>query len=295
MTEDETACKYFATHGIRRRCDKTSLDNSLRLNAYNFKELKDYETLYIKLDFIPEFSRIVDTINAKFILVSGSSDYTTPNDLFSSETDFLTFLKNKNLIHWYCQNCAYIHNKITLLPIGLDYHTMSNQQFKWGDMSSPIEQEKLLESVKEIAKPFWERKIITYSNFHFQMWTKYADDRTDAINSIPRELVYYEPSEIKRVETWKNQINCAFVLSPHGNGLDCHRTWEALVLGCIPIVKTSPLDEMYRDLPVLIVKSWSDIDEELLNNTINTFKELKFNYDKLTLKFWVEKIKSSHN
>ena len=31
-------------------------------------------------------------------------------------------------------------------------------------------------------------------------------------------------------------IKYTFILSPAGIGLDCHRTWEALCLGCIPIV-----------------------------------------------------------
>ena len=30
------------------------------------------------------------------------------------------------------------------------------------------------------------------------------------------------------------------VISPMGNGLDCHRTWEALYLGVIPLVRGSP-------------------------------------------------------
>ena len=84
----------------------------------------------------------------------------------------------------------------------------------------------------------------------------------------------------------------SFVLSPHGNGLDCHRTWEALVLGCIPVVKTSSLDKLYDDLPVLIVNNWYDIDEELLKNTIENFKDKKFNYDKLKLDYWINKIKN---
>ena len=43
-----------------------------------------------------------------------------------------------------------------------------------------------------------------------------------------------------------------FILSPPGAGFDCHRTWEALYLGAIPIVKTSSLDPLYKDLPVVI-------------------------------------------
>ena len=27
-----------------------------------------------------------------------------------------------------------------------------------------------------------------------------------------------------------------FVLSPRGNGVDCHRTWDVLAVGAIPVV-----------------------------------------------------------
>ena len=87
-----------------------------------------------------------------------------------------------------------------------------------------------------------------------------------------------------------------FIISPHGNGLDCHRTWEALCLGCIPIVKTSVLDTLFYDLPVLIVNEWSDVSLELLNTTISNYKtkhiSKQFKYDKLLLHYWMDKIKS---
>jgi hypothetical protein len=82
-------------------------------------------------------------------------------------------------------------------------------------------------------------------------------------------------------------------VSPHGNGLDCHRTWEALALGCIVIVKTSGLDPLHIGLPVLIVKEWSEICKELLEETIQKFQKKPFNYSKMTLDYWVNKIKSS--
>jgi hypothetical protein len=74
--------------------------------------------------------------------------------------------------------------------------------------------------------------------------------------------------------SFTNQIKYAFVISPHGNGLDCHRTWEALCLGCIVIVKKSPIDTLYTDLPVLIIDNWSDFGgpkDEFLRN-FNMFK-----------------------
>ena len=45
---------------------------------------------------------------------------------------------------------------------------------------------------------------------------------------------------------------------------------------------------MFEDLPVLIVNDWSDINQNLLENTLTKFKNTKFNYDKLLLKYYVD-------
>jgi hypothetical protein len=127
------------------------------------------------------------------------------------------------------------------------------------------------------------------------MSTKYGYDRQEAVSKINKELVYYEPIKVQRLQSWKKQSEYAFVISPHGNGLDCHRTWEALCLGCIPIVKTSKIDKLYEDLPVLIVNDWVDITTNLLEETITEFKNKNFNYNKLTLKYWIDMINSYKN
>ena len=160
----------------------------------------------------------------------------------------------------------------------------------WGSITSTQDQERLLRSIIQKSKPFWERQPKCYANFHFLMTTKHGYDRIDAFNNINKELVYYEPNKIIRLKTWNIQKDYAFVISPHGGGFDCHRTWEALALGCIPIVKTSKIDILYDELPVLIVNNWSDITQELLQNTIELYKTRKYNYDKLTLEFWKNKI-----
>tara|TARA_B100000963_G_C22639317_1_gene679502 strand:- start:9054 stop:9248 length:195 start_codon:yes stop_codon:yes gene_type:complete len=63
------------------------------------------------------------------------------------------------------------------------------------------------------------------------------------------------------------------------------------MLGCIPVVKTSSLDSLFNDLPVLILSDWSDLNEKLLENTLNNFSKKKFNLDKLSLKYWTDYIK----
>jgi hypothetical protein len=125
------------------------------------------------------------------------------------------------------------------------------------------------------------------------MNTKHAYDRREALRDVPRALVYYEPVHVTREQSWITQTQYAFVLSPHGGGLDCHRTWEALALGCIPIVKTSPLDPLYDGLPVVIVKEWSAVTPSLLTAVVSAFQTQTFDYNKLTLAYWVDKIKNT--
>lgn len=73
----------------------------------------------------------------------------------------------------------------------------------------------------------------------------YIHDRRDALAKLPRDIMWYEPSKAPREVCWDHMTQMQFCASPHGNGLDCHRTWEALCLGCVPIVKSSPLDDLY--------------------------------------------------
>ena len=46
--------------------------------------------------------------------------------------------------------------------------------------------------------------------------------------------------------------------APAGNDLDTHRLWEMLFFGIVPIVKTGPLDVLYRCLPVIVLDKWED-------------------------------------
>jgi hypothetical protein len=301
VEEAENKCILLSSRGILKSCDIIS-NNPVS----SIKKLKNYKNLYNRLesieygttiyvcssalrDFLENYFPIISN---KFILVSGDCDETFPYDILTKE-EFNKLVNSDKLIHWFVQNCVIAHPKITGIPIGLDYHTMSMYDHEWGKHKSPLKQERILLNLTKQSKPFYDRIIKIYSNCHFAIKSaKYGYDRQDAIDNIPKDLVYYEPNKINRMDSWKKQTNFAFVLSPHGNGLDCHRTWEALCLGCIPIVKTSNIDYLYKDLPVLIVEDWSDVTFNLLNNTILSFQNKRFNFNRLTLKYWTDQIKS---
>ena len=55
-------------------------------------------------------------------------------------------------------------------------------------------------------------------------------------------------------------LNCS---SPHrgGIGADCHRTWEAMYLSIVPIVKRSAMAEHFWEigLPLMIVDDWREL------------------------------------
>ena len=84
-----------------------------------------------------------------------------------------------------------------------------------------------------------------------------------------------------------------YVMSPRGNGLDCHRTWEALIVGTIPIMISSPLDPLLTDLPVLIINDWAEINQRFLEDQYEALMS-RFNslsMEKITYDYWYKFIK----
>ena len=99
-----------------------------------------------------------------------------------------------------------------------------------------------------------------------------------------------------REELWKIHGDYAFVVSPRGIGLDTHRTYEALFLGCIVIVLSSSLDELFEDLPVVIVSRWDEITHVNLEKWFDTYKSkytMSQVHDKLMMSHWIERIRSN--
>jgi hypothetical protein len=300
--EQLKTCKYISSVGMLLSLDDNEIityhkePNQIKHNFQKLMNGKDGDCIYIKFAFIRQFIyNVLPHINYRFILVTGDGDETMPDDIFDSNT-FNSIINNDKIIHWYSVNCnESYHEKFSLIPIGVNYHSLSFGEFcGWHPTAlSPLEQEKMIEDIKLKSPPLHERELKCYSNFHFVTYNEFGNPRQKAIDTIPKELVHYEEKFVPRSVTWENMGKHVFVLSPMGHGMDCHRTWEALILGCIVIVKKSQLDSLYNDLPVLIVNDWNEITEHLLAETLEKYKNTNFDYDKITLKYWVNKIKNT--
>lgn len=266
------------------------VENKIGLNSQ-----KPYFTIYIKPEIIKYFIYIcLKDIKKPFVIVSGSSDLITPSSILNNN-EMNTFLNDCRLVHWYGQNMAFSHKKITNIPIGLDYHSLlKDNSLKWHNTIIDCNsQESILIKISKEAKPFDERLLMCYSNFHFALREERTPDRRDAINGINRNIIFYEPIQTDRKTFWTNQTNYKFAVCPHGGGYDTHRLWECLILGCIVIVKTSAIDILYKDLPVIIVDNWSDVNMDLLVKESKKFtNNSTYDYKSLNAKYWIEKIYS---
>lgn len=295
----EPDCLYVSSRGIAKMCSffpsiikSDSIENPEYLLNIIDKQF-DGMSIYVISNLLSIFvANLLPKINKKFILVSGCSVKTCPLEVLT-ENYFFKLMNNPYLIRWCSQNNN-IQNgiKIKQIPLGLDYHTIyNNPSHKWksnGEGSLPIEQEAILLRVKQQSSELSKRINKIYVNF---LPNDRFGQRKECLRQINPKLLSVRNDNLKRTDTWTLTTKFAFVLSPYGNGMDCHRTWEAIILGSIPIIKSNEFKVMFEDLPVLNVDKWSDINQKLLDDTIERFKTKTFNYDKLSLSYWQKLIK----
>jgi hypothetical protein len=293
--EDE--CYFVCSRGILKSCvfhsenPKSSCNNDFTYlkNMLESTNMKNGMSIYVCSDLLKFFvNNILPKIKHTFVLVSGDSDLCVPREILTQNETF-KLLNSPYLLKWFAQNTKFtVNNKIVQMPIGIDYHTISsNPQHPWKISSEnhlPESQENILIKLINTSSPFYERipKIyITYTTINDRF-----NQRKYSLQIIPAELMIKKNKFTSRTEVWKEMINYTFILSPAGVGLDCHRTWEALCLGCIPIVCIPEFTNMFEDLPVLVVNNWKELTKELLQQTIELFKTKQFNYEKLKLSYW---------
>jgi len=75
-----------------------------------------------------------------------------------------------------------------------------------------------------------------------------------------------------------------FVISPEGNGIDCHRHYEALMAGCIPIIEDHEgIRSKYEGCPVLYTKDYSEITPAYLETVYADMKDKVYDFSRLLL------------
>ncbi len=251
-------------------------------------------------------SEVLPKLKKPIVLVIGDGDLSFPSQSISP-FEMCQLIENKNILHIFAQNCDYRgeSSKVSRFPIGIDFHTIAFKNLNiWDEKSTSKEQEAVLKGILSTLKPTDQRKLGAFVDFQLndtmrsgdnQRYLEFGEDRTSIFNRIGcLKMIDYPECPMKRRELWQKKGEYAFSISPIGNGLDCHRTWEDLVLGCIVIVKTSPLDPLYEGLPVVIVTDWDEITEENMKKWLEQYKDAFTNpkyREKLTNTYWINKVR----
>ncbi len=248
-------------------------------------KLKIDNVIYVKTDESKYFlNKLLPKIKQKFILVTGDSD-------FSSST-LKDVLKNPYLIHWFAQNNDILDNKVTIIPIGLDLHILISSPYFQEQKKDAKQQESELNKIVQMRNNNQMKVLV---NFHLN----YTSSRRKELHDLLKgnKNVYFQKQRLSRTELWKLQKRFAFNFSPVGNGLDCPRTWESLILGQIPIVEktNTPLDDLHKQFPIVIINDVSEINDKNLKKWYEKYSKM-FTLEmknKLTNSYWVKKIKSN--
>jgi hypothetical protein len=290
-------CIYINTFGIINNMDQKPLIGDPKKFAYRFNYNNFYgETIYLKTrDVEYFFQKYANKFKNPFILVTGADVLSVPKNI----NNFNFIINHPKLIKWFAQNYEGNDNyKIKHLPLGLDYHTLYyHKNHKWGQTSTPTQQEYDLIQIKQKLQPI--QNIISHIALANFQHSTYGEPKLRETRRMPILNILKKKSCIKflpyqdRLTFWNHMNNYAFVISPIGYGLDTHRTYEILILGRIPIICDTKINQLYDDLPILIVSDWNMINENWLQkqyiNIVSKWNQ--YNWDKLKLEYWLSKIK----
>ncbi|CAF3842696.1 unnamed protein product [Rotaria sordida] len=269
------------------------------------------------------FRRIYPYLQNKFVLITGQSDYSVPSQ-------YLDYLEKSNskIIHWFGQNGDINPSKserFTHIPIGINcfemaesirnihrqYHNYTLPSIVNNSIDEPLHYIQPFDITQSVLNSNNQSDKLLLLNFHpyreldklrLKLWKNICGNK----KKYSFAICFDKPLgvDISSLPTiYKRNRQYPLWLSPRGNGIDCHRTWEALYLDAIPIVWHSTLDSLYTNLPIIVINDWNEINEQFLRNKLYeiALKKLQqppvYQYEKLRHAFWRDMIlkKSRHS
>lgn len=286
----------------------SKLPDNLVADPQRYSDIRDGELVWVRISWLRAFiQQVLPLVSEKFVLITGDSDSCVPSELGDLAR---VILDSPKISHWYTQDFdgSIGSKKISPIPIGIDFHTLSERPI-WGEsVSSPEQQEVVLKSVAEQLRPCKDRSpkvyvdfawqkglgLRSYRRFHPLVGARLRESRRRIARKLrTNENVFSQNGPLPRTELWRQRGEYAFVLSPHGTGLDCHRTWEALALGHIVLVATSSIDPLYEDLPVVALKDWNEITSDNLRKWLLQFHGSCGIQEKLKSSYWIAQMRKT--
>lgn len=243
------------------------------------------KVVYVATRALYKFDGILDSIKEPFVLVTAINDETIPINtdvripLPMGFTGTLNrglwprLINHPKIIHWFAENHSRSHPKMSTLPIGL-VSTVGVTQ------PDEVYAESLLAA--STATEWSQRRTLILSSDRIRTGDGQWRDR-----SVAHKLCSLHPlcevaanfsSNITEQTLHENDIgtfyrrvaDAKFLVMVHGGGLDpCPKLFQSIIVGTIPIIESTALDDAYAHLPVAIVPSIAQfLSVDSINNTM---------------------------
>ena len=245
-------------------------------------------TVFVSSRLLDDFvQKILPAVKYSFILITHQDD---PN---VTDSDFhRRIADDTKIIHWFAQNCTLEHPKVTPLPIGLEDRWKHNAGVLT-DFKKFIKNEK--KSVYRLSAADNTGKRKAEILLGFSLGTN-PDNRFQCYRALWGKPFVHEIYRAPNAHLYHKMLQRSlFVASPAGNGLDCHRTWEALYLQTIPIVEDNYMNRFFASLglPLLCIKDWKECENWTVDFLKDTYRRIMQKADTAALysSWWEDKIK----
>lgn len=240
---------FITGMGYRKKCDFI-YDDYEKVDVTKIDQF-DGMKFFIKTNFINEFiNKVLPHITFNFIIYTHNSDMVI-------DKKYGRLLSDDRLLKWYGQNINIKHDKLSSIPIGIANYNWSNRMFQGklythGDVNI----------LKDVIDLNTSKTNMVHCNFN-----TYTNP-TERIKCLKN--IHPTPLDKNMIfkEYLKKLSSSYFTISPNGNGVDCHKHWEAMYLKTIPIVTKSINISHYNDYPFLVIDDWDNFGDLTLTKEL---------------------------
>lgn len=233
----------------------------------------DNKLVFCKTEYLGVLLNCVNQLPDNFTLLTHNSDINIDDRLVD---EVLKLLPQMSV--WYAQNLLALHYKVRPLPIGL-----ANPKWEHGNLSR----------FDRISTENIKKSQSVYVNFNIATNPSHRIDCLDKID-IPVDTNYPDFADpavhnefvLNSQDEYLRAIaRSLFVVSPMGNGVDCHKTWESIYMKSVPIVINTELSRRFKSMgvPMLILDDWSEFKSLNLDEAL--YDELWHDFDPSVLDF----------
>jgi len=244
-------------------------DNMVFYKKRKFK-LKENDIVFCNTHFVKSlFILLKDIKGLKNIkLITHQTDIPITGKLYDTKPGCIS--------EWYSINIDTSEKNLTAIPLGV-----SNDYSPKNPKYAEFNQIKNIESKEN--KIYLNFEINTNRRERFKLYDLFKNN----------DFFVLENPNLNMNDYLQKLNKNLFILCPWGNGYDSHRFWESIYVGSIPITKKHITYEAASLLPHIQIDNYRDIDYEKINNLKSNFDKSKFDYNKLTIDWWINKMKAN--